>query len=250
MKIFSRIFSFLLIVVYIISVIYLIVNWSRMGDVIGVHFGLNGVDNYIDFDVFDNKIYSLYPYVINGIILFIVIIVNRKIDKLKIGLHVNEKGESFLKQYIKIFLYIIAFSTFVFFTSWQYCVINQCHMYVFIPVLCALIIVVDLFSILPILLFIKLFYGIKDNKSLLDKWNDKSIFMKVVCIIDTAIFIMIIVLSILQFTNVLDDIDFVVLQLFIIFTFLNVIKKWKTQKVLSLIILFFSILLFKLYLLG
>ena len=159
MKKINKIITILLITIYIVSLIYLIINWNNMSDVIGVHFDLATDKDYLTFDVYDKKIYSLYPYIINGILLFVVLFTNKKINKFRTGLKVNLEGEKYLRIYIQIFTYIIAIGTFIFFTSWMYCVINQCNMSILIPWISSTLLIFALFTIIPIVSFIRIKFG-------------------------------------------------------------------------------------------
>ncbi len=119
-RIFDIVVSILTWSILSVSLVYLLCIWNTIPDIIGVHFASDG-----SFDVFDSKLYIVYPYAAGFGFLFLLEIASAAGRKAQSGMKINETGERRLKLALSFLLNALKLYVSVFFSYWAYCVMTQ-----------------------------------------------------------------------------------------------------------------------------
>lgn len=99
------------------SMLYLLIIWNTIPEIIGVHFSSEG-----QFDVYDSKLYSFYPYIVGLSLLTII----QLLERLSKRATVNDKYDEIkIRLIITVFCNVLKICFSVFFTYWADCIINQ-----------------------------------------------------------------------------------------------------------------------------
>lgn len=145
------------------SLIFLASRWNKLPDIIGVHFD----PPTGEFDLFDKKIYSLYPYIVGFGAFFILEIAGILSKRLKTGIKINVEGEKKFRVAVCILLDMVKICLAVFWVNWADCVIRQKPMNVKIPEMASEIVRVAFVVFFIVMLVIRIKYRKTQN----DKYN-------------------------------------------------------------------------------
>ncbi len=106
--------------IIICMLIYVLVVYNDLDDIIGVHFSGNG-----EFDIYDSKAYIFYPFVV-GIGLNVIFgLFTLLMKKFKSGMKISEAGELRAKSYLRVGIDFMKICLSLFFSYWAYCVVVQ-----------------------------------------------------------------------------------------------------------------------------
>ena len=107
-----------------VFLVWFIIAYSGLPERIGVHFASDG-----NFDVYMQKIFGLYPFVMGFGLFGIFSLANLGVNKIKrIGLRVDAKGELMIRCTVIETLDVLKMIWSAFFSVWAYCVTNQTPM--------------------------------------------------------------------------------------------------------------------------
>lgn len=118
-RIYHRITVIVTVLLYAGSLIWFLTAYKGLPEVIGIHFDPKG------FDVFAEKVFGFYPFVAGPILTLVLQLVRFLSEKLKGSHKLNETGNENYKKLIKIYADTFTLMIAVFFTSWNWAVINQ-----------------------------------------------------------------------------------------------------------------------------
>ena len=116
---FHRITLILTAVMYGGSLIWFLISYGGLEDEIGIHFDPK------DFDVFASKRFGFYPFVAGSVLTILLQLCRSLSDKLKESPKLNKTGNEKFRNLVKIYADIFTLMIAVFFTSWNWAVINQ-----------------------------------------------------------------------------------------------------------------------------
>lgn len=111
------------------SLIYLAIKWNALPDTIGVHFN----PPTGEFDLYDEKIFALYPYGVWFGAMLVLEIAGILVNKIKTGMKIMAEGERVFRRITFILLDVIKICLSIFWLNWSICVIRQTQMIVWIP---------------------------------------------------------------------------------------------------------------------
>lgn len=111
------------------SLIYLAIKWNALPDTIGVHFN----PPTGEFDLYDEKIFALYPYGVWFGAMLVLEIAGILVNKIKTGMKIMAEGEKVFRRVTFILLDVIKICLSIFWLNWAICVIRQTQMIVWIP---------------------------------------------------------------------------------------------------------------------
>ena len=111
------------------SLIYLAIKWNALPDTIGVHFN----PPTGEFDLYDEKIFALYPYGVWFGAMLVLEIAGILVNKIKTGMKIMVEGEKVFRRVTFILLDVIKICLSIFWLNWAICVIRQTQMIVWIP---------------------------------------------------------------------------------------------------------------------
>ena len=109
--------------IFAVSLFHFIINYGKLPDEAGVHFAGNG-----QFDVYDSKVYGFYPFIVSFVALILTYLFERAAGskKVKLGMKLNEKGETLFRGTIVLGLAVEGFLiTMVFAYYWARSVEQQ-----------------------------------------------------------------------------------------------------------------------------
>ena len=108
----------------VVILIKFLIVYDGLPGHIGVHFASDG-----NFDVYMDKIFGLYPFVMGFGLFGIFSLANLAVNRIKrIGMSVDAKGERMIRCTVTETLDVLKMIWSAFFAMWAYCVINQTPM--------------------------------------------------------------------------------------------------------------------------
>ena len=128
-KIIHVIVTILAWTMFVASLIYLAIKWNALPDTIGVHFN----PPTGEFDLYDERIYALYPYGVWFGAMLVLEIAGILVNKIKTGMKIMAEGERVFRRITFILLDVIKICLSIFWLNWAICVIRQTQMIVWIP---------------------------------------------------------------------------------------------------------------------
>ena len=128
-KIIHVIVTILAWTMFVASLIYLAIKWNTLPDTIGVHFN----PPTGEFDLYDEKIFALYPYGVWFGAMLVLEIAGILVNKIKTGMKIMAEGEKVFRRITFILLDVIKICLSIFWLNWAICVIRQTQMIVWIP---------------------------------------------------------------------------------------------------------------------
>ncbi|MBQ9385084.1 MAG: DUF1648 domain-containing protein [Ruminiclostridium sp.] len=123
---------------------FMLVVWWNLPDMIGIHFGPggSGLFGYADFDVFGDKLFAFYPFWAGFGLLLLFSLLQLAVKKIRLGMKINETGESMLRAYVMLYLDLHKLVWAAFFSHWADCVIHQSRLFTAVPVIGTIILAV------------------------------------------------------------------------------------------------------------
>lgn len=110
-RIYIRITTIIAYSLLICSMLYLLAIWDTIPDNIGIHFSSEG-----QFDVYGNKLYSFYPYIVG----FLLLIILQLLEWLSKRATINNKYDEIkVRLVFAVFCNVIKICISVFFTYWR-----------------------------------------------------------------------------------------------------------------------------------
>ena len=103
-----------------VELVHFLYVYPDMPETIGMHFGGDG-----EFDEEASKIYGFYPYVMGGFLIGMLLLADRFILKLKLGLDYDKKGEQLVRAAVLLATNGIKLYICLFFLEWSDAVIHQ-----------------------------------------------------------------------------------------------------------------------------
>ena len=121
LRIFHRCVSAAVWLAVIANFIWFLTSYGSLPEQIGCHFGSNG-----EFDVFAERYYGFYPYVICLVICGICEIAGMVTGKLRLGLKITERADAVIREGFRFFLDVLKIGIACFYGCvWSECVIHQ-----------------------------------------------------------------------------------------------------------------------------
>ena len=103
-----------------VELIHFLYVYPDMPETIGMHFGGDG-----EFDVYAEKFYGFYPYAMGGFLIGMLMLADRFILKLKLGLDYDKKGEDLIRAAVLLATNGAKAYICLFFLEWSDAVIHQ-----------------------------------------------------------------------------------------------------------------------------
>lgn len=113
-------FAFLTLLAIGVELVHFLIVYPDMPETIGMHFGGDG-----EFDVHAEKLYGLYPYVMGGFLIGMLLLADRFVLKLKLGLDYDKKGEELVRAAVLLATNGAKAYICLFFLEWSDAVIHQ-----------------------------------------------------------------------------------------------------------------------------
>ena len=137
LRIFHRCVSAAVWLAVIANFIWFLTSYGSLPEQIGCHFGSDG-----EFDVFAERYYGFYPYIVCLVICVACEIAGIVTGKLRLGLKITERATAVIKEGFRFFLDILKLVIAGFYGCvWSDCVIRQHPLNVKIGVALALLII-------------------------------------------------------------------------------------------------------------
>ena len=109
----------------LIGLVWFIIKYSSLPDPMGIHFGFNEKTHESIFDVVDNKIFGIYPFVAGFGLIGLLSLCGFFVRRVKPSPKVTEKGHSVMQQFILFIVDANNIIISIYFTVWTYCIIKQ-----------------------------------------------------------------------------------------------------------------------------
>lgn len=112
--------AFLMLLALLAELVHFLFVYPDMPETIGMHFGADG-----EFDVHAEKFYGFYPYVMGGFLIGMLLLADRFVLKLNLGLDYDKKGEEFIRAAVLLATNGVKAYICLFFLEWSDAVIHQ-----------------------------------------------------------------------------------------------------------------------------
>ncbi len=109
----------------LIGLVWFIIRYDSLPDRMGIHFGTNETFTESIFDVIDNKIFGIYPFVAGFGLIGLLSLCGFFVRRVKPSKKVTEKGHSVMQQFILFIVDANNIIISIYFTVWTYCIITQ-----------------------------------------------------------------------------------------------------------------------------
>ena len=153
-KVFRIVITIIAWVMFVASLIFLAFSWNALPDTIGVHFN----PPTGEFDLYDEKIYALYPYGVWFGAMLVLEIAGILVNKIKTGMKIMAEGEKIFRRVTFILLDVIKICLSIFWLNWAICVIRQTQMIVWIPLAVSEIVRIAFVLFLIVVIVIRIKY--------------------------------------------------------------------------------------------
>ncbi len=108
-----------------IGLVWFIIRYDSLPDKMGIHFGTNETFTESIFDVIDNKIFGIYPFVAGFGLIGLLSLCGIFVRRVKPSKKVTEKGHSVMQQFVLFVIDAQNIIISIYFTVWTYCIITQ-----------------------------------------------------------------------------------------------------------------------------
>ena len=108
-----------------IGLVWFISKYSSLPDPMGIHFGFDEKTHESIFDVVDNKIFGIYPFVAGFGLIGLLSLCGFFVRRVKPSKKVTEKGHSVMQQFVLFVVDANNIIISIYFTVWTYCIIKQ-----------------------------------------------------------------------------------------------------------------------------
>lgn len=107
------------------GLVWFIAKYSSLPDPMGIHFGFDEKTRESIFDVVDNKIFGIYPFVAGFGLVGLLSLCGFFVRRVKPSKKVTEKGHSVMQQFVLFIVDAQNIIISIYFTVWTYCIIKQ-----------------------------------------------------------------------------------------------------------------------------
>lgn len=107
------------------GLVWFIAKYSSLPDPMGIHFGFDEKTRESIFDVVDNKIFGIYPFVAGFGLIGLLSLCGFFVRRVKPSPKVTEKGHSVMQQFVLFIVDAQNIIISIYFTVWTYCIIKQ-----------------------------------------------------------------------------------------------------------------------------
>ena len=116
---------FLCLAPLLIGLVWFIIRYESLPDPMGIHFGFNEKTHESIFDVVDNKIFGIYPFVAGFGLIGLLSLCGFFVRRVKPNKKVTEKGNTVMQQFVLFVVDAQNIIISIYFTVWTYCIIKQ-----------------------------------------------------------------------------------------------------------------------------
>ena len=109
----------------LIGLVWFIIRYESLPDPMGIHFGFNEKTHESIFDVVDNKIFGIYPFVAGFGLIGLLSLCGFFVRRVKPSPKVTEIGHSVMQQFVLFIVDANNIIISIYFTVWTYCIIKQ-----------------------------------------------------------------------------------------------------------------------------
>ncbi len=108
-----------------IGLICFLIKYKELPDTIGIHFGWDEETGQSIFDVYNSKIFGLYPYVAGFVFTGLFRLIAFLAKRAKPSSKISEKGTAVMTQLVLYVADAYSIIVSIYFSVWAYCVIKQ-----------------------------------------------------------------------------------------------------------------------------
>ena len=108
-----------------IGLVWFIIKYDSLPNPMGIHFGFDEKTHESIFDVIDNKIFGIYPFVAGFGIIGLLSLCGFFVRRVKPNKKVTEKGDVIMRQFVLCIIDALSIIISIYFTVWTYCIITQ-----------------------------------------------------------------------------------------------------------------------------
>ena len=109
----------------LIGLVWFIIRYDSLPNPMGIHFGFDEKTHESIFDVIDNKIFGIYPFVAGFGLIGLLSLCGFFVRRVKPSRKVTEKGHSVMQQFILFIVDANNIIISIYFTVWTYCIVTQ-----------------------------------------------------------------------------------------------------------------------------
>ena len=109
----------------LIGLVWFIAKYSSLPDPMGIHFGFDEKTHESIFDVVDNKIFGIYPFVAGFGLIGLLSLCGLFVRRVKPSKKVTEKGDVIMRQFVLCIIDALNIIISIYFTVWTYCIVTQ-----------------------------------------------------------------------------------------------------------------------------
>ena len=108
-----------------IGLVWFIIRYDSLPNPMGIHFGFDEKTHESIFDVIDNKIFGIYPFVAGFGLIGLLSLCGFFVRRVKPNKKVTEKGNRAMQQLVLFVVDANNIIISIYFTVWTYCIITQ-----------------------------------------------------------------------------------------------------------------------------
>lgn len=108
-----------------VGLVCFIIKYDSLPDQMGIHFGLDEKTQQSCFDVIDNKIFGIYPFVAGFGLIALLSLCSFFVPRVKPSQKLTEKGNTVFQQFVLFIIDLFRLIVSAYFTIWTYCIITQ-----------------------------------------------------------------------------------------------------------------------------
>ena len=108
-----------------IGLVWFIIRYDSLPNPMGIHFGFDEKTHESIFDVIDNKIFGIYPFVAGFWIIGLLNLCGLFVRRVKPSKKVTEKGDVIMRQFVLCIIDAFSIIISIYFTVWTYCIVTQ-----------------------------------------------------------------------------------------------------------------------------
>ncbi len=108
-----------------IGLVWFIIRYDSLPNPMGIHFGFDEKTHESIFDVIDNKIFGIYPFVAGFGLIGLLSLCGFFVRRVKPSKKVTEKGDAIMRQFVLCIIDAFNIIISIYFTVWTYCIIKQ-----------------------------------------------------------------------------------------------------------------------------
>lgn len=108
-----------------IGLVWFIIKYDSLPNPMGIHFGFDEKTHESIFDVIDNKIFGIYPFVAGFGIIGLLNLCGFFVRRVKPNKKITEKGDAIMRQFVLCIIDAFNIIISIYFTVWTYCIVTQ-----------------------------------------------------------------------------------------------------------------------------